>query len=144
MAQAGEDLASSRRPMAMLAPAALFALSNLNILFVGNSLTAGNDLPGMVKALLQSQGRDRQVSVQYHPAAHLNDVTANRNLVAQLTRGTWNVVVLQGASVSMSHKYTYPQDGGIALAKAAIRGGAKCLLYSEWSRRGENETEYTE
>ncbi len=116
----------------------------MRILFVGNSHTAVNDVPGMVKSLIESDGHGRTASVDTILAAHLNDIGDDAGALARIQSGNWDVIVLQGALVSMSHKYTYPQDGGIKLAKIAKSAGARVLCYSEWSRRDIDETIYTE
>ncbi len=118
--------------------------ATVRILFIGNSLVAVNDVPGMVKALIESDGSGRQVVVKMIFAPHLNDIASDRRTQEEIRYGNWDFVVLQGAMVSMSHQYDYPQDGGIQLAKMAVVSGAKTFLYSEWSRRGIDETAYTE
>lgn len=116
----------------------------IRILFIGNSLVAVNDVPNMVKSLIESDGSGRRVLTKMFFAPHLNDVAGDRRIQEEVGSGNWDCVVLQGAMVSMSHSYTYPQDGGIYLAKLAVKSGAKTFLYCEWSRRGIDETAYTE
>lgn len=114
----------------------------LNILFLGNSHTGSNDIPTLVKSLLESDGTGRRVQTKTMLGGLLRDL-ANRNDVAQEIRsGRWDVVVLQGAEISSSHRYTYPQDGPIALAKLAKQAKARALLFAEWPRKGWDESEY--
>lgn len=114
----------------------------LRILFMGNSHTANYDVPALVKAQLESDGSGRQVYTQAVLGAHLEDiydVPANRELVA---KGDWDFVVLQGAQISSSHQYTYPQYGTIGLAQIARKAGARALYFAEWPRQGIDESQY--
>ena len=129
-------LASYILHSAVIAPA-----NSLRILFFGNSHTVNNDVPGMVKALLESSGRFR-VMTETRVGAFLTDIwenKANRDLVLS---GKWNVVVLQAAKLSSSHRYNYSHEGGINLANLALKSGANVFLFAEWPRRGWDETGY--
>jgi len=110
------------------------------ILFVGNSHTAVNNVPEMVRNLLASDPAKRQARVQFSAVSLIED---SASVVDQAIRSeNWDVVVLQGAKVSSSHKYRYRQDQAIALVKLAISRKAKVYLCAEWPRRGWDETEY--
>ena len=128
----------------MLAPLLLLGgVKPLTLLFVGNSLLNFNNVPATVAKLLETDGSGRKVTFQSHFVGHLEDVRPGSDAERDITSGRFDVVVLQGAMVSTSHRFTYPQDQGIALAKAAKANGARVLLYAEWPRRGIDETEYT-
>lgn len=114
----------------------------LNILFLGNSHTGNNDVPALVKSLLESDDSKRAVRTKSYFAAFLNDFSTRQEVIADLKSGQWNIVVLQGAKVSSSHKYTYSQAGGIEIAKLAAKAKARVLLFVEWPRRGWDESEY--
>jgi hypothetical protein len=121
------------------------ALAILNpgvrILFYGNSHTYVNNLPQMVKNLIESDDSGRRCQVRHEVVEFLND--ANLTVAAQLMKpGSWDVVVLQGALLSSSHKFVYSQAGGIALARIAMGCGAKTLLFAEWPRRGWDEADW--
>ncbi|MEQ1821031.1 MAG: hypothetical protein ABL949_00815 [Fimbriimonadaceae bacterium] len=117
-------------------------LSTTNILFVGNSHTVNNDVPGLVRNLLVSDGTPRTVRTDTMTTASLNDGAQNGAIVDAIKSKKYQIVVLQGASISSSHKYKYEQGGGIALAKLAVKAGARTLLYAEWPRRGWDESAY--
>ncbi|HXH61364.1 MAG TPA: hypothetical protein VNI20_08395 [Fimbriimonadaceae bacterium] len=110
------------------------------ILFIGNSLTANNNVPAMVKSLLASAGNKVETSQQ--GAAHLDDAARNSAALNRIKNGGWTHVVLQGAMISTSHKYEYSQQPGIDLAKAVTSAGAKLVLFAEWPRRGIDESDY--
>ncbi|MEI7984118.1 MAG: hypothetical protein WCI55_00700 [Armatimonadota bacterium] len=68
--------------------------------------------------------------------------TAGPDVETAIKSEKWDVVVLQGAHVSSSHKYRYSQAKGIALANLALGRKARVLLCAEWPRRGWDETQY--
>ena len=110
----------------------------LKVLFIGNSHTYVNDLPAMVKGLLESDGKHRSVTTRLVAVEFLN----NAALKVDFHPGEWDVVVLQGASLSSSHKFKYSNDGALSLAKAACKSGAKTLLFAEWPRDGWDESDW--
>ena len=67
-----------------------------HILFVGNSLTYTNDLPGMVAAIAKQAGDDYTVASAAGPNLalidHLNGAT---DAAARIARGGWDWVILQ-------------------------------------------------
>jgi hypothetical protein len=114
----------------------------LRILFIGNSHTAGNDIPGSVKRQWEVTKPQIQVTTEMMLGGALEDISRRNDVQDKIRDGHWNLVVLQGAAISQSHKYTYSQEGAISLAKLAKSSGARALLYAEWPRKGWNETEY--
>jgi len=75
----------------------------VHILFVGNSLTAANDLPGTVAALGTSIGDTIRVASAVGPDLalidHLNGAT---DALSQLQHGGWQFVVLQQGPSSLA------------------------------------------
>lgn len=130
----------------MIALLCAFAISHvdhpLRMLFLGNSHTYVNDVPGLVKSLLESDGTGRRVETQLLTGGHLNDMDteATRSVIRG---GHWDIVVMQGAMVSMSMSRHYSQAGGIDLARVAKASGARVLMYVEWPRRGIDEAKFT-
>lgn len=116
--------------------------TTLNILMVGNSHTATNDMASLVRNLLVSGGTVQKVTTKTSIGGLLNDQATNPSLLQDIKSKKWNVIILQGALVSSSHKYKYSQEGGIQLAKLARQSGAKTLLFAEWPRQGWDEAGY--
>ncbi len=114
----------------------------IDILFLGNSHTMVNDVPSMVKALVESDSSDRTVRVKIHGGAFLNDIAQSPQVRQDIESGQFEVVVMQAAKLSSSHRYQYSHDGGIQLAKLARQKGARVLLFAEWPRKGWDETAY--
>ena len=125
----------------ILGSAVIAPPKDLRILFFGNSHTANNDVPGLVKALLESSGKFR-VTTDMRVGAFLTDIWENKANRSLVETGKWNFVVLQAAKLSSSHKYNYSHEGDINLANLARKSGAKVLLFAEWPRRGWDETRY--
>lgn len=102
------------------------------VLFIGNSLTQGNDVPGMVRALAGAAGLAWQVEEQLLSGAGLEDHWA-RGLAQSRIRGAhWDAVVLQQGPSSLP-------DGRVNLRRwagefdALIRdSGGRSALYMVW------------
>jgi hypothetical protein len=114
----------------------------LRILFIGNSHTQVNDVPALVTHLLESDGSGRKVETFRFFSPFLNDAFDDPAVKKAASDPHWNIVVLQGAKVSSSHKYNYPNDGAVALAKLARRTGSRALFFVEWPRQGWDESDY--
>ena len=129
----------------MAAPlAAMASTGTLKILFLGNSHTSVNNVPELVRRLAQTSTKPIDIRYELLGGGHLEDSAKSQEVFDKIKKGNFNYVVMQAAMVSMSHQNDYPQDGAIAIARAAVAAGAKVLMYPEWSRQGIEETEYTE
>lgn len=106
------------------------------ILFVGNSLTYVNDLPGMVKALADSAGvagvQTAQVAKpDYALEDHWNDGQANR----VISKGGWTYVVMQqGPSAVLANRANLRQWVGTFAALVRTKGGTPAL-YQIWPQQ---------
>jgi len=68
---------------------------SLRILFIGNSLTYTNDLPGMLKNLLEQAGIEAVVESIAFPNAGLQDHWENPDTVQRVATGSWDTVIMQ-------------------------------------------------
>lgn len=106
------------------------------ILFVGNSLTYVNDLPGMVKALADSAGlpavQTAQVaSADYALEDHWNDGQA-RSVIG---KGGWHFVVLQqGPSAVLANRANLRQWTATFAMLIKSKGGTPAL-YQVWPQQ---------
>ena len=105
----------------------------LRLLVIGNSLTAANDLPGLVATLAEAGGQQRPVTRTvavggFSLEDHWNQGTARRAVV----EGPWDVVILQqGPSALLESRrllVEYARRFGEEIRKA----GAKPALYMVW------------
>jgi hypothetical protein len=116
--------------------AALFALQGqpIRILFIGNSLTYANDVPGTVCALARSTGKRVVCDSVAKPDYSLEDHWNERDARAAIARG-WEFVVLQQGPSALPESrrlliaYTKRFDAEIRKA------GAKTALYMVWPSR---------
>ena len=117
----------------------------MSLLFVGNSLTGGNNMPQMVEKLLESDGSKRQVEVLYIGVGHLDDAFTHRGAVTRhVADSKYDIVILQGAMISQSLSREYSQEPGIKLTRMAQKAGSRVILYVEWPRKGvKDETEFS-
>lgn len=104
----------------------------VRVLFIGNSLTYVNDLPGMVEALATASGdRITQASValpNYSLEDHWNDGRA----LEAISQGGWDVIVLQQGPSSLPASRVLLVDFAKRFAGEAARTGARVALYSVW------------
>lgn len=103
---------------------------DLRVLFIGNSLTYSNDLPGMLAALLRDAGVDATVASLAFPNFGLQDHWEIRDTHDVIAEG-WDVVVLQqGPSATEGRpsllEYSQAFDGPIREA------GGVPALYMVW------------
>lgn len=99
----------------------------LRILFVGNSLTYANDLPGMVQRLGELDGRRIEVRALTAPGYALEDHLASKELARALGRG-WDVVVLQQGPSSLPESREALRRDARAIARLAPERSRIALL----------------
>lgn len=106
--------------------------AGLNVLFVGNSLTYTNDLPGMVEALLDSAAvGPRTIDAVAFPDFGLADHWVRGEAQQQIARGGWDVVAIQqgpSATEGRPSLIEYAQRYG----EKSRRVGARVALYMVW------------
>lgn len=114
----------------------------IRILFVGNSLTYQNDLPGMVCTLARAAGRPVVCESVAKPDVSLEDHWHSGEARKAIAAGGWDFVVLQQGPSALPESrrllidYTKRFDGEIKKA------GARTALYMVWpsrQRRGDME-----
>src|SRR5688572_27218498 len=115
--------------------------SALNVLFIGNSFTARNDLPGLITRLAAAGGHgfdSRLISAGGASLrTHWNAGTAAR----AIEEGGYDYVVLQEQS-TLPIKNAKRMHENVRLFDTAIKAaGAKTVLYMTWARRDEPESQ---
>ena len=83
---------------ALLALAAARPGGLLRVLFIGNSHTYVNDVPGSVRELAQSAGYEIQTSTSVAAGYSLHDHTQRQETLDSINAGNWDIVVLQEQS----------------------------------------------
>jgi len=109
----------------------------LSVLFVGNSLTAANDLPGMVAALAAAAGVEQfRYGEVTAGGASLEDHWNDGRAVEAIEGDRWDVVVLQqGPSSLPSSRLNLIEWTGKFTDKIRERGG-RSALYMVWPPLG--------
>jgi len=113
----------------------------IRILFLGNSHTSRNDVPGTVEALWRSADPGVEVEAVLGPGSlHLDDRGDDQATLEAIASQPWDFVVLQAQNYSLSGCCDYPTTSAEKLVRLARAQGATPVLYAEWARRGIDET----
>jgi hypothetical protein len=115
--------------------------AGLRVLFVGNSLTAGNSMPALVRELAEADPAAGPLfAVQYTAGGWtLQRATQDEGLGALLEDVRWDIVVLQEQSQlpsfsrqqRMAEMYPYART----LHEKIIAAGARTVLFVTWGHR---------
>lgn len=110
------------------------------ILFIGNSLTSANDVPGLVEALSASGGARIDCRVVAFPNYSLEDHWNRGDAMRSILGGGWSVVVLQQGPSALPESRTLLIDYARRFDAAIKKVGARTALYMVWpaaNRRGD-------
>ena len=108
------------------------ATGEARILFVGNSLTHGNDLPRMVSELSASAGLRWEVHSVIIGGASLEDHLAEGTAPEQLADQPWDFVVVQQGPSTLPESRANLRRGAAAFRPLVERAGARMALYMVW------------
>jgi hypothetical protein len=109
------------------------------ILFIGNSLTYSNDLPGRVCALARAAGRAAVCESVAKPDYSLEDHWHERDARRAIARG-WDLVVLQQGPSALPESRVLLVDFATRFDAEIRKSGARTALYMVWpsrARRGD-------
>jgi hypothetical protein len=130
----GSPTSSATLPVATLA--------DINMLFLGNSHTAFNDVPGTVTTLVGAARPAKSVADTVAPGLLFLDERVNDEATLKLLRDRrWSFVVLQAQRYSSSGQFEYSTTEAESLIRMARAAGAVPILFPEWPRQGINETQ---
>jgi hypothetical protein len=114
-------------------PAGPFEGPGLHVLFVGNSLTYVNDLPGTIAAIATLDGTQISYETIANPDFALVDhLDGGSNAVSEIQRGGWNYVILQQGPSSLPESRTLLIDGTRRFNTYIRTAGAQAALYMVW------------
>lgn len=113
----------------------------MNVLFIGNSFTARNDVPGLIGRMAASRGRELRHDLVSAGGASLR-AHWNKGVAAELIRSKgYDHVVLQEQS-TLPVKNARRMHENIRLFDEIIRGSrATTALYLTWARRNAPESQ---
>jgi len=113
----------------------------IEVLFIGNSYTAGNDLAGLVQAMGEADPEAPELVIEAIAiggetmAGHLSTAST----ITTIEEGVWDFVVLQGQSVEPLFPNSGFTEAGIELAGVVKDAGATPLLFETWARKAGSE-----
>ena len=124
----------------------------LRVLFIGNSYTYFNDLPGLVASLARGArpSRAMQTEMVARPGVSLRDHWLDGAALAAIRRTRWDYVVVQEQSmlgVMLAHGRPTVNDPdlfhefGRRFIREITAAGATPVLYLTWARRPSPETQ---
>lgn len=116
----------------LLLPGALPAQAR-RVLFVGNSLTYVNDLPGLVARISATLGAPLETHALAHPDYGIEDHLAEGVLARLLARERWDVVVLQQGPSSLPESGANLTEFAAKAAALARANGACPAVYMVWA-----------
>ncbi len=115
--------------------------TNFRVLFLGNSYTYYNDLPGLLDSIATNEG-DTCVVDSYAPGGYtFNSLSADANAIAKLALGNWDFIIIQGQSQEPSFspgqvaQNTLPYARLLDSVAKAYNPCGSVLYYMTWGRK---------
>jgi hypothetical protein len=102
------------------------------VLFIGNSLTQGNDLPGMVRRMAAEAGLNWFVDEQLLSGAGLEDHWQRGFAQAKIRSGPWDAVVLQQGPSSLQDSRANLRQWAAEFDGLVRESGGRSALYMVW------------
>ncbi|WP_109506575.1 SGNH/GDSL hydrolase family protein [Nocardioides speluncae] len=106
----------------------------MRILFVGNSFTARNNLPGLVSGLARERGITLQHKLIQAGGASLRQHLNSGAVAAALESGGYDVVVLQEQSTLPGKNAKRMHENVREMHELITSAGAETVLYMTWTR----------
>ena len=110
----------------------------VRVLFVGNSYTHVNDLPGMVRSLAASADMRVEVGMKAPGGWWWRDHAASEETTDAIAGGDWDYVVLQEQSMApadrdLARRASYP--AAELLSRTVVGNGGQVVLFLTWGHR---------
>jgi len=102
------------------------------VLFIGNSLTAANDLPSLVEAIAKANGDRISTKTIAYPNYSLEDHWERGDAKRAITKGKWSFIVLQQGPSALAESRVLLIDYAKRFAAEANRVSAKTALFMVW------------
>ena len=112
----------------------------LNLLFIGNSLTASNDLAALIEAMGRASGVALHCTVVAKPDFSLEDHWADGEVRRTIARGGWSHVILQQGPSALPESRVLLNDYARRFDHDIRSVNARTALFSVWPaavRRGD-------
>ena len=108
-----------------------------NVLFIGNSYTHFNDLPGIVEEIADANGVAVNTEMIAPGGAFLDEHVVNPDVIDALTSGEFDTVIFQEQSVAPSLPAFAAQrtiPAALALDRVADQSGMRVIWFQTWGR----------
>ncbi|NIK61701.1 SGNH/GDSL hydrolase family protein [Kribbella shirazensis] len=113
----------------------------MRILFVGNSFTSRNNLPGLLKGLAGARGIELEHKLISAGGASLRQHLNAGKALDALATGGFDTVVLQEQSTLPIKNPDRFRDSARDFGEAITAAGARTAFYLTWARRNAPETQ---
>ena len=111
----------------------------MRILFIGNSFTHANDLPGMLIAMMATKGIGLETKQVTPGGCTLKKHWEDGNAIQVINEGNWDYVIIQEQSQMPVFQPPVTLKYAALLAGAAAKTGAKPVFYLTWAYRDKPE-----
>jgi hypothetical protein len=108
------------------------AAEPLRVLFVGNSLTATNDLPAEVARLARAAGKQIETGTVVHGGFSLDDHWNQGDVRAALATGSWDLAIMQQGPSALPDSQAQLRTSFARLAAEARAAGTQPALLTVW------------
>jgi hypothetical protein len=116
-------------------------IARLKVLFIGNSFTARNNLPGLIAQLAATRGKHLEHRLISAGGASLRNHWNAGEALKAIKEGQYDLVVLQEQSTLPIKNARRMHENVRLFAEAIKDAGAKTVLYMTWARRHAPETQ---
>lgn len=113
----------------------------MKILFIGNSFTARNDLPGLIAGLAKSCGKALEHRLVHAGGASLRAHWNAGQAAEAIRNGVYDAVVLQEQSTLPVKNAVRMHENVRLFDKVITATGAKTVLYMTWARLSAPESQ---
>ena len=104
----------------------------LRVLFIGNSLTYTNNLPGLVNTMAEATGEQMAARVVVAGGVNLEDHWNLGTAVSAIRATEWDVVVLQQGPSSLPENQENLREWTVRFAEEIRASGGQPALYMVW------------
>lgn len=108
------------------------AADSVSILFIGNSLTYTNDLPGLVKEIGEMDKKIMVCTTLAYPDYSLEDHWNDGNAAAEIEKRKYDFVILQQGSSALPESQALLLTYANKFAELCKKSGSRMVLFMVW------------
>lgn len=112
----------------------------MRTLFIGNSHTYYNDMPGIFKEICKENGIDMQVTMLTKGGMGLDYHADNEQTRFNILYGDYDFVILQHVAHPMG-EFSVMEDGADRIMEWIRKTKAKPCFYMTWTKEGDEESQ---